>query len=207
MAARNFVEILAQSIRDNWDKEAFSDYEGDTYTYEEVAGWIARFHIIFERNGLKKGDKVAFLGKNSRNWGISYMATTLYGAVAVPVLPDFHKDDIAHIVEHSDSKIFFCESGMFEKLEAGKFKHLDAVINLLDFGLISSNVAGYKKDIEDLNKLFANKYPEGLSPQNFVVPQVDTDDIVKAYNGKRRKIISTTEIEIEEMEDRTREEK
>jgi len=28
---------------------------------------------------------------------------------------------------------------------------------------------------------------------------LDTDDIVEAYNGKRRKIISTTEIEIEEM--------
>ena len=53
MAERNFVDVLAQGVRNNWDKNAFSDYEGDTFTYEEVAQWVARFHILFERKKVQ----------------------------------------------------------------------------------------------------------------------------------------------------------
>ncbi len=178
MADRNFVDVLAQSVRNNWNNKAFSDYEGDTFTYEEVAQWISRLHIIFERNGLKKGDKVAFLGKNSRYWAISYMATILYGGVAVPILPEFHSDDILHIIEHSDTKVFFCQEEMFNKLDSGKLSKLDAVFNHKDFGVISAGVSGYKEDRDNIDKLFAEKYPDGLTADNFTIPEVDLEDLV-----------------------------
>ena len=178
MTERNFVDVLAQSVRDNWNKNAFSDYEGDTFTYEEVAQWIKRFHILFERNGLKKGDKVAFLGKNSRYWAVAYMSTVLYGGVAVPILPEFHADDIAHIVEHSDSKVFFCQEELYKKLDAGKYDHLDVVFNLNDFEVLSSQVKGYKKDRADLDVLFTAKHPDGLSAKDFKVADVSLEDIV-----------------------------
>jgi long-chain acyl-CoA synthetase len=178
MADRNFVDVLTQSVISNWKKKAFSDYEGDTFTYEEVAQWICRLHILFERNGLKKGDKVAFLGKNSRHWAISYMATILYGGVAVPILPEFHVDDITHIIEHSDTKVFFCQEEMYKKLDIDKFSNLDAIFDQKDFGLISSKVSGYEKDRQDIDKLFAEKYPDGLTAENFTVPEVDLDDLV-----------------------------
>jgi long-chain acyl-CoA synthetase len=178
MAKNEFTEMLLVGLTCNWDKDAFSDYEGETYKFSEVAEWIARWHIIFERNGLKKGDKVSFLGKNSRNWAVSYMASSLYGAVTVPILPDFHKSDIAHIVEHSDSKILFCEEALYEKLDKDDFKGLDAIVKLGDFTIIGGKKKAYKKDLEDINKLFEEKYPSGLTADNFSTPEVGIDDIV-----------------------------
>ena len=178
MLTRNFVEVLTQSVRDNWDQKAFSDYEGDTYTYGEVAKLIAGIQLVFERNGLKKGDKVAFLGKNSRNWAVSYMASTLYGAVTVPILPDFHMNDIAHIVEHSDSKVFFCTPELYQKMDPENYKQLDAIFSLADFSLISSKVKGYEKDMGNLDKLMEDKYPGGVNRENFPLHKVDPEDIV-----------------------------
>jgi len=178
MSQENFVDILVNSIRDNWEKNAFSDYEGDSYTYGEVAHLIAKFHLLFERNGIKKGDKIAFLGKNSRNWATAYMAATLYGGVTVPILPDFHKNDIAHIVEHSETKVLFCEEALYEKLDREKFKHLDAVIRLGNFSLIDAQVKAYKKDLDEMDKLMEEKYSSGLKPGNFTIPDIFPDDIV-----------------------------
>ncbi len=56
MLDRDFVDVLCQSVKDNWRELAFSDYDGESYTYAEVAHWIAKMQLLFERNGLKQGD-------------------------------------------------------------------------------------------------------------------------------------------------------
>lgn len=179
MLERNFLDVLSQSVRDNWGQKAFSDYQGETYTYEEVAGYVARLHLVFERNGLQKGDKVSLLGKNSRNWALAYMATTLYGAVTVPILPDFHAEDIVHIVQHSDSKLFFAQGDLFEKLDKKELAQLDAVLNLNEqFQFLDGRVKGYQTDLAQMDQLFADKYPDGLKPEDFQAAAVEPTDIV-----------------------------
>ncbi|HHJ09343.1 MAG TPA: long-chain fatty acid--CoA ligase, partial [Bacteroidetes bacterium] len=69
MLKENFIEYLENAIQNTWDGNAFSDYNGKTMTYREVAGQILKFHLFFEKAGIKKGDKIALLGKNSTNWG------------------------------------------------------------------------------------------------------------------------------------------
>ena len=178
MLDRNFTEVLAQSVRDNWNQKAFSDYQGETYTYAEVAAYITRLHIVFERNGLQKGDKVSILGKNSRNWALSYMATCLYGAVTVPILPDFHEEDIVHIVQHSDSKIFFSQADLYNKLDKKELSQLDAIIDLNTFGFLDGKTAGYQSDLVNLDGLFSEKFPNGLQPADFKTTPTEPTDIV-----------------------------
>ena len=107
MIKENLVLYLEQSIKYNWTKPAFSDYKGEVLTYGEVAEKVVNFHILFQQLGIKKGDKISLIGKNSTNWAIAYLATISYGAVIVPILADFKPLDVQNIVNHSDSIVLF----------------------------------------------------------------------------------------------------
>ncbi|MEI8005143.1 MAG: AMP-binding protein [Bacteroidota bacterium] len=113
---KNLTALFEASIRDNWDNRALSDYGGSDYTYKEIAGRILTIHGIFRKNGIKKGDKIVLLGKNSANWGIIYIATVTFGAVIVPILPDFKPADVHYITTHSDARLLFVEEFIFKDL-------------------------------------------------------------------------------------------
>ena len=117
MMKENLTEFIQNSIRNNWNHIAMTDYRGEDLKYSQIAEKILKLHAIFDACDIKKGDKIALIGKNSSNWGISYIATILFGAVIVPVLPDFKPNDIHHIVNHSDSVLLFCSDSIFESLD------------------------------------------------------------------------------------------
>lgn len=57
-------DIYAAGFRDNWSLPAITDYTtGKTFTYGALSYEIARIHMTFELSGLKRGDKVALIGK------------------------------------------------------------------------------------------------------------------------------------------------
>ena len=105
MIKENLVLYFENSLKSNWEKPAFSDYKGSTLRYFEVAQIIARYHILFEKLEIKPGDKIALLGKNSSNWAVIYLAIVAYGAVIVPILPEFKPGDIQNII--------ICGEGVF----------------------------------------------------------------------------------------------
>ena len=113
---KNLTSLFETSIRENWENRALTDYGGSDYTYKEVARRILAIHGIFRETGIKKGDKIVLLGKNSANWGIIYIATVTYGAVIVPILPDFKPADIHYITTHSDACLIFVEEFIFKEL-------------------------------------------------------------------------------------------
>jgi long-chain acyl-CoA synthetase len=117
---KNLTALFETSIRGNWDNRALSDYGGSVFTYKDVAARILAIHGIFRKNGIKKGDKVVLLGKNSANWGIVYIATVTFGAVVVPILPDFKPDDVHYISTHSDACLMFVEEFIFKELKVSE---------------------------------------------------------------------------------------
>ncbi len=136
MINENFVEYLEKSILNNWDKLALSDFNGEDYTYSDVAKQIARIHILFDEVGLQKGDKVALIGKNSSHWGMAFLATVTYGAVIVPILPDFLPKDVHRITNHSDARFLFASSPILKTLDLEEMPDLEGVFSLKDFNLI-----------------------------------------------------------------------
>ena len=94
MNREKLIGLYAQTFRENWTKPAFSDFQGSASTYGEAAQTIHQIHCYFRESGLRKGDKIAILGRNSTNWAIAFLAISGYGAVSVPVLPDFNPEDI-----------------------------------------------------------------------------------------------------------------
>ena len=68
-----FLDLIERSIKEHWDLPAFSDYNGHTFHFKDVARRIEKFHILLEHAGIKKGDKVAIVGRNSSNWAIGLL--------------------------------------------------------------------------------------------------------------------------------------
>ncbi|MFP4018171.1 MAG: AMP-binding protein [Bacteroidales bacterium] len=179
MLKENFIEYIETSIRNNWDLPALTDYKGSTYYYKDVARKISRIHIMFEECDVKKGDKIALIGKNSANWAMTYLAVVSYGAVVVPVLPDFHPDDMHHIVNHSDSVILFVEDNIWENLDETTMPNLRAIISLNDYKiLIESKKEEVQKNLNKLEDIYTKKYgKDGLSQEQFEVEKVSNKEI------------------------------
>jgi long-chain acyl-CoA synthetase len=178
MITENLTRLIADSIRKNWNIQSMTDYKGSGYTFSGVAKQIARLHIVFEACGIRPGQKIALIGKNSANWGICYLATITYGAVIVPVLPDFKANDIHHITNHSDAVLMFIADSIFENLHVEKMQALQGVFSLNDFGLLNDMGNQQTADAADsLSKAFDEKYPEEFTAKHVQYPEIPNSDL------------------------------
>jgi len=154
MIKENFIELLEKSIKENWNYKAFTDYNGKTFTYAEIAERIEFLHKFFKKCDLKIGDKVALMGKNSSSWGIVYIGVVTYGAVIVPILPDFHSNDVHHIVNHSDSQLLFTNDNIWDELDETEMPDLKAICSLNDFSVKYRKDSKIEKAFLDSKKLY-----------------------------------------------------
>jgi long-chain acyl-CoA synthetase len=178
MLKENFIAFIEKSISSNWKIDALADYKGSSFTYEEVAAQMVKLHIIFEKAGIKPGDKIALVGKNSAAWGITFLAVISYGAVIVPILPDFTPDDIHHIVNHSDSVLLFTGEQIFDTLDRKKLPEIRATFKVNDFSLIyAEDGSDLHLVVENINQLFAEHYPDGFGPENFHLQHVPNHEL------------------------------
>ncbi|MDY5767250.1 MAG: AMP-binding protein, partial [Alloprevotella sp.] len=112
----DFVGLIAESLKNNWDLDALTDYQGVTLQYKDVARKIEKLHILFENAGVERGDRIALCGRNSANWATAFMAILSYGAVAVPILHEFKSSQVHDIVNHSEAKILFAGDVVWPEL-------------------------------------------------------------------------------------------
>lgn len=178
MMKENFVQFIESSIKKNWSLNAFADYKGESMTYADVAERIATLHMVFDAFGVRPGDKVALFGKNATHWGVAYLATITYGAVIVPILPDFKPSDVHHIVNHSDSVLLFAADFLYEPLEESKMENIRGTISLADFSIISKRKPKQAVDLlKNLKDVFMKKFGEAFSPDSIQFPKVPNDSL------------------------------
>ncbi|HRF86058.1 MAG TPA: AMP-binding protein [Alloprevotella sp.] len=163
---QDFVGCIEQSIKNNWDLDALTDYEGSTLQYKDVARKIEKLHILFENAGVRQGDKIALCGRNSANWAVAFMATLSYGAVAVPILHEFKAEQVHNIVNHSDAKLLFAGDQVWPSLVAESMPALEGVINIPDYSLLVSRTESLTEARERLNEFFGKKYPKFFRPEH-----------------------------------------
>ena len=181
---KHFLWYIEDAIRNNWDKPAISNYGATTYTYGEIAGNVAKLHILFEKCGLKKGDHIAIASRNSAEWCIAFIAIASYKAVAVPLLPDFLPENIAHLTKLSDSKLVLVDkyvlAGLKKSGSLDKMAGTDGLIGIVDIVNLTTivsydtlaNVAN--GDIEDL---YNNEYPGGYTMADLAYPHDGLDEL------------------------------
>jgi long-chain acyl-CoA synthetase len=159
---QSFISFIEQSIKDNWDLDALTDYNGATLQYKDVARKIEKIHIIFEQSGIKEGDKIAICGRNSSHWGVTFLATLTYGAIAVPILHEFKPDNVHNIVNHSESRLLFVGDMVWEGLNENAMPNIEGVVLMNDYSVLVSRSDKLDFARNHLNELFGKKFPKNF---------------------------------------------
>ncbi len=178
----DFVDLIAESLKNNWDFDALTDYQGVTLQYKDVARKIEKLHILFENAGVEKGDKVALCGRNSAHWATAFLATLTYGAVAVPILHEFKAQQVHDIVNHSEAKILFVGDMVWPELNAEQMPHLEGIVNIPDYSLLVSRTEKLTEARERLNEFFGRKYPKFFRKEHVNYPHTPNPDALALIN-------------------------
>lgn len=180
MIEENFIKIYEKSFKENWDLPALTDYNTrETFTYGEVAEQIARLHLLFKYCQIRRGDKIALVGRNTPRWCIAFMATVSYGAIIVPILQDFNANDVQHIVNHSDSVLLFAGDLIWENLEVDKLSQLRATISLVDYTCLDQRDGEcITQCLGDMDKLFKKAYPKGFTRDDVRFAELTNDKVI-----------------------------
>ncbi len=177
MLKETLVNYIKSGISKGWDIKALSNYMEKDFTYREIAVLIAKIHLFYRDNGINEGDKVALVGKNSVHWAIIYLATITYGAVIVPLLPDFRPEDIQKLIHHSDALALFAEISLFEPLDPKTFPKIKTVVKLDDFSLLQTSEKKTESFFREWDQRFKKEYPQGYRKEDLIYPEITNDKL------------------------------
>lgn len=174
----DLIPAYQQSFIDNFPLPALSDFSsGKTYTYGELAQRIARVQMFFETAGVRPGDKVALLGKNTPRWIYLYMAALTYGAVVVPILNEFNPVDAANIIDHSDSVLLFVSDSIWEHISDHEFPQLRAVVSLDAIKMLRCPDKRPSTFLKNIQRRFKTRYPKGFTRNDIIYHPRQNDDL------------------------------
>lgn len=180
MIKENFIKIYEESFKENWALPALTDYgKGTCFTYGDIAREIARIHLLFNECQIRRGDKIALIGKDNAHWCMVYMAAVTYGAIIVPILQDFNPNDVHHIINHSESVFLFTSDRIWDSLEEEKIGEVRGVFSLSDFRCLHQRDGeSIQKFLKSINERMDEKYPSGFSREDIHYTDLPNDKIV-----------------------------
>ena len=117
---------------------------GQKYTYEDFRRKVEQLSMRMTRFGIKHGDRVAIFSQNMPNWVVAFFATTVYGRVAVPILPDSSENELTNILNHSESKVLFISQRMMPKLSQECREKLTLIVDIETFEFLKKNKEDFK---------------------------------------------------------------
>lgn len=178
----SLIKLIEDSIRQNWDLKALTDFNGETLQYKDVARKIEKLHLMMEAAGIRPGDKIALCGRNSSNWYVAFLATLTYGAVIVPILHEFKPDNIHNIVNHSEARLLFVGDQVWENLNENSMPALEGILCLRDFTLTACRSDDLDYARRHLNELFGRKYPKLFTVDDVGYPAESSEEEVAVIN-------------------------
>lgn len=159
--------MIKQTIERHPNKPALSMVDEEPITYAQLGNMINDVIEMLRDSGIKKGDRVAILSQNMPNWGVAYLAITTMGAVVVPILVDFHLNEILQIIRHSGAKVVFVSSAQYDKIAYSDLDPFPVMINLdsllpVEANLPKDKVAEFIQERSNAFKRFSNKAREAV---------------------------------------------
>ena len=173
----HYLERLQEATRKFWEKPALNNIGGETFNYAQMATQIEKFHLVFEKLGFKKGDKIAICAQNGARWGMAYLAVNTYETVIVPILADFTPDSVNHLVNHSESIALFTNEAKWKKLDLSKMPLLKLVVDVDSWKTLWTADASIQATYDQMDALFAAKYPNGYGPDDVHFPTDNWEDL------------------------------
>ena len=146
MINEKLIPYLIDAIKEFWSMPAFTDYPGEALSYADVGRRVMWMHRLFEKAGIKKGSKIALVGKNSSNWALTWISTISYGATIVPVLSNFSPEDTQHIINHCDAEMLFISKDKYDSIDTDALRKVHYVFSLDNFSMLKNG----PKDVAEL---------------------------------------------------------
>ena len=174
---KHYLKNLEETVREQWTRKALCDYNGDSFTYAQLATNVERFRIFFETAGINKGDKIAICARNSARWAMTFWGINVNERVAVPLLADFHPDNVATLTKHSDSVVLFVDNDIWAKMNPDDMPTLKAAINVKDGKLLWNRDKDTADAWENRKTAFAQQHPDGMWPEQVSYPTDNMDDL------------------------------
>lgn len=179
MIDENFIKIYEKSFKENWALPALTDYNTrETFTYGDMARQIARIHLLFRHCQIRRGDKIALIGRNTPRWVMAFFASVTYGAIIVPILQDFNPNDVHHIINHSDAVLLFSGSLAWEHIEMEKINQVRGAISLEDYSCLDQRDGeDIMQYLTDMEQHFEEVYPHGFTEKDIKYAELDNDKV------------------------------
>lgn len=166
---KHFLFYVEEAIKNNWDKPAISNYGANTFTFAEVAASVARMHILLNKCNIKKGDHVAIAARSSAEWCAAFIGITSYGAVAVPLLPDFLPENLVQLTKLSGSRMLFVDKNILAGFKRDNLlnsfdnvKDFIGIFDIVTYATVEGCDNGTKVLADELDILYKEKYPDGI---------------------------------------------
>ena len=134
--------LFYNSVKEFSEKTSLVFAGEENYTYSQLGNDVELLAEMMLELGVRKGDKVAILSTNMPNWGKTFFAISLVGAVAVPILPDFHSREIHTIIEHSESKVLFVSEGLYSTVSDETAELLQKMVMIDNFAIPAATIRG-----------------------------------------------------------------
>lgn len=173
----HLIYLIKESIENNKELFALSDFQGANFQYRDVARKVAKLHLGFKHAGIRPGDKIALCGRNGSNWAIAFLSVLTYGAVAVPILHEFKPDNVHHLVNHSDARLLFVDSTIWNSLNPDSLPQIVGAVRLADFSLLFSRSRQLTDARANLNRLFGEQFPERFKVEDVQYADPNENDL------------------------------
>ncbi|MCF0178426.1 MAG: AMP-binding protein [Bacteroidales bacterium] len=171
-----FIKTFEDTIKRCWDKPALDEFKVSSITYGQLAADLETIMLYFKAAGLKRGDKVALNARSSDEWAKIFMASIAGGYVAVQLFNGYTPSDTQKLTNHSDSRILFTESAIFNKMDFDEMPNLLGVIEMKNGELLASR-NGFDAIYYSRKELFAKAHPNGMKPEDVHFIDRDMDEI------------------------------
>ena len=173
----HYLERLQNATRKYWHKAALNSIGGESFTYGQMATQIEKFHLVFEKMGLKKGDKIALWARNGARWGMAYLSVNTYETVIVPLLADFTADNATFLVNHSESVALFTNEDKFAQMDIQKMPAVKFVVDVDSWRLLYAADEQTAAIYGEMDDMFTAKWKDNFGPDNVVFPTDNWDDL------------------------------
>ena len=181
--------VLEQSVERHAANPALSLVDGPVQTYAQLGEEVRAVAALLQEHGVEAGDRVAILSENMPQWGAAYFAIAQIGAVAVPILPDFHQSAVHHILRHAECVAVFASLRLACRLDDGEFEVLRVRFCLDDFSVLGDEGQGRVKGLvqraaKEIHRLRGAAQRTGREEHKAAEPEAPENDEAPEHGNK-----------------------
>jgi long-chain acyl-CoA synthetase len=110
-------DILKERALQYSDRPALSFYHKEI-TYQELVSLVELFASSLQKQGVKKGDRVAIMLPNCPQYVIAYYAILRVGAIVTQVNPMLVERELTHILQDSGTETIVVYDAVYSRLKA-----------------------------------------------------------------------------------------